>query len=264
MAAAALVPTLVVLVADNYQGHQQAKALGWLGGAPAMGIVLAFLLAGSLTGWVGWRAMFGLLAALALALLQFSNKLSAERKPSHVDIDWVGAALAGVGVILISLGTSNLVSWGTLLARPDAPFSVLDSVARAADGSDRRVSTAGVHLMVATAARSGTGFAGRAGSRRRHLRACRPALDFHRERARFGDHISDPALHSSRARPRQLRDRAERDSVLDGELHRGGDGDSFEEPPQSRAHRPLLVSVGHASAWRCSARPYATTGATPW
>lgn len=126
MAAAALVPTLVVLVADNYQGHQQAKALGWLGGAPAMGIVLAFLLAGSLTGWVGWRAMFGLLAALALALLQFSNKLSSERKPSHVDIDWVGAALAGVGVIFISLGTSNLVSWGTLLARPDAPFSVLD------------------------------------------------------------------------------------------------------------------------------------------
>jgi MFS family permease len=126
MAAAALVPTLVVLVADNYQGHQQAKALGWLGGAPAMGIVLAFLLAGSLTGWVGWRAMFGLLAVLALALLQFSKKLSAERKPSHVDIDWIGAALAGVGVILISLGTSNLVSWGTLLARPDAPFSVLD------------------------------------------------------------------------------------------------------------------------------------------
>lgn len=126
MAAAALVPTLVVLVADNYQGHQQAKALGWLGGAPAMGIVLAFLLAGSLTGWVGWRVMFGLLAALAVALLQLSKKLCADRKPSHVDIDWGGAALAGSGVVLISLGTSNLSSWGSLLARPDAPFSVLD------------------------------------------------------------------------------------------------------------------------------------------
>jgi MFS family permease len=126
MAAAMLVPTLVVLVADNYRGHQQAKALGWLGGAPAMGIVLAFLLAGTLTGWVGWRAMFGLLAALALALLKFSDKLSAARRPSHVDIDWVGAGLAGVGVVLISLGTSSLAAWGTLLARPDAPFAVLD------------------------------------------------------------------------------------------------------------------------------------------
>src|SRR5690606_20320448 len=43
-AAAALVPTLVVLVADNYKGRQQEQALGWLGGAPAMGIVLAFLI----------------------------------------------------------------------------------------------------------------------------------------------------------------------------------------------------------------------------
>jgi len=126
MAAAMLVPTLVVLVSDNYQGHQQAKALGWLGGAPAMGIVLAFLLAGSLTNWIGWRAMFALLTALALALLKFSDKLSTARRPSHVDIDWTGAALAGAGVVLISLGTSNLASWGTLLARPDAPFAVLD------------------------------------------------------------------------------------------------------------------------------------------
>src|SRR5262249_24503953 len=39
-AAAALVPTLVVLIADNYKGHQQEKALGLLGGAQAMGIVL--------------------------------------------------------------------------------------------------------------------------------------------------------------------------------------------------------------------------------
>jgi len=38
-AAVALVPTLVVLVADNYKGRQQGEALGWFGGAPAMGIV---------------------------------------------------------------------------------------------------------------------------------------------------------------------------------------------------------------------------------
>lgn len=126
LAAAALVPTLVVLVSDNYRGHQQAKALGWLGGAPAMGIVLAFLLAGTLTGWVGWRFMFALLAALALALLKLSDKMSAATKPAPTDIDWVGAALAALGVIFISLGTSSLTSWGILLARPDAPFSVLD------------------------------------------------------------------------------------------------------------------------------------------
>ncbi len=44
-------PTLVVLVADNYQGHQQAKALGWLGGAPAMGIITRSCSPDPLTGW---------------------------------------------------------------------------------------------------------------------------------------------------------------------------------------------------------------------
>jgi len=52
-AAAALVPTLVVLIADNYRGSQQEKALGWLGGAQAMGIVLAFLISGAFSTWIG-------------------------------------------------------------------------------------------------------------------------------------------------------------------------------------------------------------------
>lgn len=51
--AAVLVPTLVVLIAGNYQGRQKAQALGWLGGAQAMGLVLAFLIAGALATWVG-------------------------------------------------------------------------------------------------------------------------------------------------------------------------------------------------------------------
>lgn len=41
-AAAALIPTLVVLIAANYRGRQQAQALGWLGASEAMGGVVAF------------------------------------------------------------------------------------------------------------------------------------------------------------------------------------------------------------------------------
>src|SRR5512138_2052723 len=67
-AAAALVPSLVALIAANYRGAQQAKALGWLGGAQAAGVVLAFLVAGALAAWPGWRFTFGLLALFALAI----------------------------------------------------------------------------------------------------------------------------------------------------------------------------------------------------
>ncbi len=126
LAAAALVPTLVVLVAANYRGRQQEKALGWLGGAPAMGIVLAFLIAGSLATWVGWRGMFAALAALAALIYRLSSKLNPVASRASVDIDKVGVALAALAILLISLGSENLSNWGVLLATPSAPFTLMD------------------------------------------------------------------------------------------------------------------------------------------
>ena len=125
-AAAALVPTLVVLVADNYRGAQQEKALGWLGGAMPMGIVLAFLLAGALSTWIGWRFTFGLLVLLAAATFVLGGKLNPIRGRPRVSIDKVGVVLAAVAVFLISIGANNLTKWGVLLAGPGAPFNVVD------------------------------------------------------------------------------------------------------------------------------------------
>jgi MFS family permease len=125
-AAAALVPTLVVLVADNYKGRQQEKALGWLGGAQPLGIVLAFLLAGALSTWIGWRYTFGFLVLLAAAVYKLSDKFSPIKGRSKVSIDWVGVALAASAVVLISLGANNITDWGMLLAEPEAPFSILE------------------------------------------------------------------------------------------------------------------------------------------
>lgn len=125
-AAAALVPTLVMLVSDNYEGAQQEQALGWLGAAPAMGIVLAFLVAGSLATWVGWRFMFGLVVALAALVYKLGGKLAPGRGQSAVGVDILGAALAALAILLISVGCNNLTSWGTLLATREAPFGVVD------------------------------------------------------------------------------------------------------------------------------------------
>lgn len=125
-AAASVVPTLVVLIADNYRGSQQEKALGWLGGAQAMGIVLAFLIAGALSTLVGWRYTFGLLAVLAALIYKLSEKLSAVKNRPTVTIDWVGVVLAAGSAFLISFGANNLTKWGVLMAGPDAPFAIVD------------------------------------------------------------------------------------------------------------------------------------------
>ena len=126
LAAAAVVPSLVVLIADNYKGSQQEKALGWLGGAQAMGMVLAFLVAGALSTWVGWRFTFAALALLAAGIYRMSYKLNPIKTRSDVSIDWIGLAMASLAVFLISIGANNLTGWGSLLAGPDAPFSIVD------------------------------------------------------------------------------------------------------------------------------------------
>src|SRR5690606_16058878 len=126
LAAAGLVPALVVMIADHYTGHQRAKALAWLGGAQALGIVLAFLIAGYLATAVGWRFTFGGLVAVAALVYVLAGRLDVRPTPAGVSIDWTGIVLAAAAILLISVGANNLTDWGGMLARPPAPFAVLD------------------------------------------------------------------------------------------------------------------------------------------
>lgn len=125
LAAAALVPTLVVLIAANYRGPQQAQALGLLAGAPAVAGVLAFLIAGWLGTVLSWRYSFGLLFFVSLFVFFLSFRLKPIARQSDVKIDGVGAVLAAIAIILISFGFNSLNAWGIVLARPAAPFSLL-------------------------------------------------------------------------------------------------------------------------------------------
>lgn len=123
-AAAGLVPTLVILIATKYTGHQQAKALGYLGAAQAIAGVLAYLLAGMLGTWVGWRYTFGLLIVLAAIIVVFSNKLAHVEPQRNVQIDWFAVVLAASAIILLSFGFDFINDWGMLVASPGAPFSL--------------------------------------------------------------------------------------------------------------------------------------------
>ena len=119
LAAVAIVPTLVVLVAANYQGREQAFALGAIAGA------LAFFIAGFLGATLGWRYSFGILCFLAAAVVIVSFRLKPVPRQPGVRIDVVGAVLAAVAIALISFGFNNLNVWGLVLAKPAAPFSLV-------------------------------------------------------------------------------------------------------------------------------------------
>jgi MFS family permease len=124
-AGAALVPTLVVLIANHYRGKQQAEAVGWLGSARAIAGVLAFIIVGTVATLLSWRWAFGLLILHAAAILFLSFKLKPSEGKPEVTIDVVGVVLSAVGIILITFGFNNLRNWGVLLARPAAPFDLV-------------------------------------------------------------------------------------------------------------------------------------------
>jgi MFS family permease len=125
VAAAATVPTLVVLIAANYHGRQQETALGVLAGIPAVASATTFVIAGFLATALSWRYSFGLIVVLAVVVLFLSYRLTPIRRQQSIRIDTVGVVLSAAAIALILLGFNNLQTWGPLVAQSAAPFSVL-------------------------------------------------------------------------------------------------------------------------------------------
>lgn len=125
IAAALIVPTLVVLIANHYKGAQQAQSLGLLGAAQAAAGILAFLVVGVIGTLAGWRPSFWLIVVIAVIVFLLSFRFKPVEGDRSIKIDWVGALLAAVAIVLISLGFNNLKAWGLLLASPEAPVNIL-------------------------------------------------------------------------------------------------------------------------------------------
>jgi MFS family permease len=122
---AAISPALTVFIATNFKGRQQAQAIGFLAAAiPAAG-VLALLIAGAFASTIGWRYSFALVVGLAVVNLLLSFRVKKVPAMAEVAIDWTGAIIAAISIILLSFGFSGLSSWGLLFATDAAPFQIL-------------------------------------------------------------------------------------------------------------------------------------------
>jgi MFS transporter, DHA2 family, triacylglyceride efflux pump len=104
-----LVPLSLALAADLYQGDARTLALGSVAGLQEAGSVFGPLYGTSLAALAasagGWRFVFWLnvpLAALCTAGLLFATRRgSARPSPAGASIDWIGAALLGLGLGLL-------------------------------------------------------------------------------------------------------------------------------------------------------------------
>ncbi len=125
VAAAALVPTLVVLIAANYHGRQQATALGVLAGIPAVASAVTFVIAGFLATALSWRYSYWLIVVMAVVVLVLSFRLTPISRQPRIRIDLFGVVLSAAAIAFILFGFNNLQTWGPLVANTAAPFSLL-------------------------------------------------------------------------------------------------------------------------------------------
>ena len=106
-----LVPLSLALAADLYEGSSRTVALGWVAGLQEAGSVFGPLYGASLAAFAasvgGWRFVFWLnvpLAALCAAGLAIATRRSTTTAASSrisSSIDWVSAALLGLGLGLL-------------------------------------------------------------------------------------------------------------------------------------------------------------------
>ena len=124
IAAAALVPTLVVLIAANYRQRQQEQALGILAAIPAVASGLTFVVAGFIATLLSWRVSFGLIFVLSIVVFLLSFRLKPIPRTKGISIDFVGVVLSALAIACILFGFNNLNSWGLVAAKEAAPISL--------------------------------------------------------------------------------------------------------------------------------------------
>lgn len=112
--AALMMPATAAIIAANYKGDDRVFALGTWGAIGAMAAAIGPLFGGFLTTFLSWRYGFGIEVIIVIIILLYIRKIT-EKDPTlkWKDLDVIGALLAGVGFLLVVLGTLYLNSLST-------------------------------------------------------------------------------------------------------------------------------------------------------
>jgi EmrB/QacA subfamily drug resistance transporter len=114
--AALLAPTVLALTTTTFPGgKERARAFGLLGALAGTGGVIGLILGGVLTEYMGWRwTMYVNVIFAAAAIVGAVALLDRERGTGRTRLDWLGAMLAGTGLLSMVFGFAHaqVAGWG--------------------------------------------------------------------------------------------------------------------------------------------------------
>jgi EmrB/QacA subfamily drug resistance transporter len=128
LAGAVLLSSSLALLAQDFTGPARAGALGVWGATVAAAFAVGPLEGGLLTESFGWRAIFVLDAAVALACLPVAVRhLSESSDPDAEGVDWRGTATLSTGLFcgVFALTRGAVLGWGSGLVVASAAGAAL-------------------------------------------------------------------------------------------------------------------------------------------
>ena len=118
---ALLVPGSLALITSSFNEQERGKAIGTWSGFSAMTTAIGPVLGGWLVEHVSWRAVFFLNVPLAVAVVVISVWRVPESREDgpHGPLDWIGAALAtvGLGALVYGLIESPRLGFANVLVK---------------------------------------------------------------------------------------------------------------------------------------------------
>jgi EmrB/QacA subfamily drug resistance transporter len=128
LAGAVLLSSSLALLAQDFTGTDRARALGVWGATVAAAFAIGPLEGGILTEALGWRAIFAVDAAVALACLPVAvRRLRESRDPDAKKVDWWGTLTLSLGLFLavFALTRGDVLGWGSGAILASAAGAVL-------------------------------------------------------------------------------------------------------------------------------------------
>lgn len=117
LGAALIMPTVVALVAGNYEGKERAAAYGTIAAAAAVAVAAGPIIGGFATANLSWRWVFVAEVLIAFAIIAMSGRIPDVAVEERPRLDLVGAGLSAAGLALFVFGVLQSTAWGWIAPR---------------------------------------------------------------------------------------------------------------------------------------------------
>jgi len=119
--AALIMPSIVALVATNFEQAERPRAYGMVAAFGAIAVAVGPLIGGLMTTYASWRYVFAGEVLIVMAILVLTRRMADAPPDKGARMDLVGTGLSALGLGLAVYGILQAGTWGFVTPKPDAP-----------------------------------------------------------------------------------------------------------------------------------------------